>query len=69
MKWKMRLKVALHTAKALEYCNDMGLDLYHDLNTYRILFDKVKNFFFISLGLITVTVFIIIHLSSCGTGW
>ncbi|KAH0853680.1 hypothetical protein HID58_092976 [Brassica napus] len=43
MKWKMRLKVALHTAKALEYCNDMGLDLYHDLNTYRILFDKVGN--------------------------
>ncbi|KAJ4893201.1 Protein kinase protein with tetratricopeptide repeat domain [Raphanus sativus] len=43
MKWDMRLKVALHTAKALEYCNDMGLDLYHDLNTYRILFDNVGN--------------------------
>lgn len=41
MKWEMRLRVALHTATALEYCNDMGIDLYHDLNTYRILFDKV----------------------------
>ncbi|CAH8391340.1 unnamed protein product [Eruca vesicaria subsp. sativa] len=43
MKWDMRLKVAVHTAKALEYCNDMGIDLYHDLNTYRILFDKAGN--------------------------
>ncbi|EFH38574.1 hypothetical protein ARALYDRAFT_333388 [Arabidopsis lyrata subsp. lyrata] len=43
MKWEMRLRVALHTATALEYCNDMGIDLYHDLNTYRILFDKVGN--------------------------
>jgi len=44
MKWEMRLRVALHTATALEYCNDWGIDLYHDLNTYRILFDKVRNF-------------------------
>ncbi|CAH8309590.1 unnamed protein product [Eruca vesicaria subsp. sativa] len=43
MKWEMRLQVALHTARALEYCNDRGLHLYHDLNTYRILFDKVGN--------------------------
>ncbi|KAL0838085.1 hypothetical protein Bca101_089975 [Brassica carinata] len=43
MKWEMRLRVALHTATALEYCNDRGIDLYHDLNTYRILFDKVGN--------------------------
>ena len=41
MKWEMRLKVALHTARALEYCSSRGIDLYHDLNTYRILFDKV----------------------------
>ncbi|KAL0744094.1 hypothetical protein Bca4012_085607 [Brassica carinata] len=51
MKWDMRLKVALHTAKALEYCNDMGIDLYHDLNTYRILFDKVGNPRLSSFGL------------------
>ncbi|KAF8069765.1 hypothetical protein N665_1137s0033, partial [Sinapis alba] len=43
MKWEMRLKVALHIARALDYCNDRGLHLYHDLNTYRILFDKVGN--------------------------
>ncbi|CAF2126873.1 unnamed protein product [Brassica napus] len=43
MKWEMRLKVALHTARALEYCSSRGIDLYHDLNTYRILFDKVGN--------------------------
>ncbi|KAL1200573.1 Serine/threonine-protein kinase BSK6 [Cardamine amara subsp. amara] len=43
MKWEMRLKVALDTARALEYCNDKGIDLYHDLNPYRILFDKIGN--------------------------
>ncbi|KAL0854999.1 hypothetical protein Bca101_060151 [Brassica carinata] len=43
MKWEMRLQVALHTARALEYCNDKGIDLYHDLNTYRVLFDKAGN--------------------------
>ncbi|XP_010553059.1 PREDICTED: probable serine/threonine-protein kinase At5g41260 [Tarenaya hassleriana] len=43
MKWETRLRVALHTAKALEYCIDRGMDLYHDLNAYRILFDKVGN--------------------------
>ncbi|KAJ0249538.1 BSK9 [Hirschfeldia incana] len=43
MKWEMRLKVALHAARALDYCNDRGLHLYHDLNTDRILFDKVGN--------------------------
>lgn len=41
MKWEMRSKVALYTARALEYCNDKGIDLYHDLNPYRIMFDKV----------------------------
>ncbi|XP_048606149.1 serine/threonine-protein kinase BSK6-like isoform X1 [Brassica napus] len=43
MKWEMRLEVALHIARALEYCSSRGIDLYHDLNTYRILFDKVGN--------------------------
>ncbi|XP_018513502.1 serine/threonine-protein kinase BSK6 isoform X2 [Brassica rapa] len=43
MKWETRLKVALHIARALEYCSSRGIDLYHDLNTYRILFDKVGN--------------------------
>ncbi|XP_010543248.1 PREDICTED: probable serine/threonine-protein kinase At5g41260 isoform X2 [Tarenaya hassleriana] len=43
MKWETRLRVALHTAKALEFCIDKGRDLYHDLNAYRILFDKVEN--------------------------
>ncbi|CAH8309733.1 unnamed protein product [Eruca vesicaria subsp. sativa] len=43
MKWEMRLQVALHTARALDYCNDKGIDLYHDLNTYRILLDKDWN--------------------------
>lgn len=56
MKWEMRLRVALHTAIALEYCNDRGIDLYHDLNTYRILFDKVQNF----RSLITINVIIVI---------
>ncbi|KAL0716914.1 hypothetical protein Bca4012_066236 [Brassica carinata] len=45
MKWEMRLQVALHTARALEYCNDKGIDLYHDLNTYRVLFDKALDMF------------------------
>ncbi|ESQ40110.1 hypothetical protein EUTSA_v10013351mg [Eutrema salsugineum] len=43
MKWEMRLKVALQTARALEFCKDKGIDLYHDLNPYRILFDKMGN--------------------------
>ncbi|CAH8338185.1 unnamed protein product [Eruca vesicaria subsp. sativa] len=43
MKWETRLKVALHTAKALDYCNDKGINLYHDLNPSRILFDEVSN--------------------------
>ncbi|XP_019097638.1 PREDICTED: probable serine/threonine-protein kinase At5g41260 isoform X3 [Camelina sativa] len=43
MKWEMRLKVALHTARALEYCNDKGIELYHDLNPYRVMFDKRGN--------------------------
>lgn len=42
MKWAMRLRVALCLAQALEYCCDKGRALYHDLNAYRVLFDKVS---------------------------
>jgi hypothetical protein len=42
MKWAMRLRVALYLAQALEYCGSKGRALYHDLNAYRILFDKVS---------------------------
>jgi BR-signaling kinase len=38
----MRLRVALYLAQALEYCGSKGRALYHDLNAYRILFDKVN---------------------------
>ncbi|XP_022010503.1 serine/threonine-protein kinase BSK3 [Helianthus annuus] len=40
LKWAMRLRVALYLAQALEYCCNKGQSLYHDLNTYRILFDQ-----------------------------
>ncbi|XP_050214906.1 serine/threonine-protein kinase BSK6 isoform X2 [Mercurialis annua] len=43
MKWAMRLRVALHLAQALEYCSSKGRALYHDLNAYRVLFDKDGN--------------------------
>ncbi|KAJ6747013.1 SERINE/THREONINE-PROTEIN KINASE BSK5 [Salix koriyanagi] len=43
MKWAMRLRVALYLAQALEYCGSKGRALYHDLNAYRILFDKDGN--------------------------
>ncbi|PSS09842.1 Serine/threonine-protein kinase [Actinidia chinensis var. chinensis] len=43
MKWAMRLRVALYLAQALEYCSSKGRALYHDLNAYRILFDKDGN--------------------------
>nr|VDD09990.1 unnamed protein product [Brassica oleracea] len=43
MKWAMRLRVALCLAQALEYCCDKGRALYHDLNAYRVLFDKDGN--------------------------
>lgn len=50
MKWTMRLRVALCLAQALEYCSNKGRALYHDLNAYRVLFDKVnmliQSFFF-----------------------
>jgi BR-signaling kinase len=44
MKWAMRLRVALHLAQALEYCTSKGRALYHDLNTYIVLFDDVNSF-------------------------
>jgi serine/threonine protein kinase len=53
MKWAMRLRVALCLAQALEYCSNKGRALYHDLNAYRVLFDKVNiliQSFFISLS-------------------
>ncbi|KAF2291702.1 hypothetical protein GH714_035272 [Hevea brasiliensis] len=43
MKWTMRLRVALYLAQALEYCSSKGRALYHDLNAYRILFDRDGN--------------------------
>lgn len=49
MKWAMRLRVALYLAQALEYCGSKGRALYHDLNAYRILFDKVSCFCAVSV--------------------
>ncbi|CAI9780822.1 unnamed protein product [Fraxinus pennsylvanica] len=40
MKWAVRLRVALYLAQALEYYSSRGRALYHDLNAYRVLFDK-----------------------------
>ena len=37
----MRLRVALHIAKVLDYCSTKGRPLYRDLNSYRVLFDEV----------------------------
>ena len=62
MKWAMRLRVALYLAQALEYCSSKGRALYHDLNAYRILFDKVKVFLLIVcsfLSLCFVILFIV----------
>lgn len=42
--WEMRLRVAYHIAQALNHCNSENLQIYHDLNAYRVLFDEVKNF-------------------------
>ncbi|CAH1432496.1 unnamed protein product [Lactuca virosa] len=43
LKWAMRLRVALYLAQALEYCSIKGRSLYHDLNAYRVVFDKDCN--------------------------
>ncbi|GAB4828419.1 Serine/threonine-protein kinase bsk1 [Ancistrocladus abbreviatus] len=40
LEWAMRLRVALYIAEALDYCSSEGRPLYHDLNTYRVLFDE-----------------------------
>lgn len=40
LEWAMRLRVALYIAEALDYCRNENLPLYHDLNAYRVLFDK-----------------------------
>lgn len=48
----MRLRVALYIAEALEYCSSEGHPLYHDLNAYRVLFDKVFH-----LKIITKTIY------------
>eukprot|EP00850_Spirogloea_muscicola_P004378 SM000018S03743 [mRNA] locus=s18:1128770:1131524:- [translate_table: standard] len=42
MPWLARMELALKLARALEYLNSgAGLPVYHDLNSYRILFDNV----------------------------
>lgn len=38
----MRLRVALYLTQALDYCSSKGRELYHDLNSYRVLFDQVS---------------------------
>uniref|UniRef100_A0A7N0UYT0 non-specific serine/threonine protein kinase n=1 Tax=Kalanchoe fedtschenkoi TaxID=63787 RepID=A0A7N0UYT0_KALFE len=40
MKWTMRLRVAFYLAEALDYCTAQDRPLYHDLNSYRVLFDE-----------------------------
>eukprot|EP00245_Coleochaete_scutata_P014669 TRINITY_DN633_c0_g1_i1.p1 TRINITY_DN633_c0_g1~~TRINITY_DN633_c0_g1_i1.p1 ORF type:complete len:541 (+),score=103.62 TRINITY_DN633_c0_g1_i1:257-1879(+) len=42
--WSMRMRVALQIAKVLDYLGTVaGLVIYHDLNVYRIHFDKDWN--------------------------
>ncbi|KAK2665705.1 hypothetical protein Ddye_004279 [Dipteronia dyeriana] len=40
IEWAMRLRVAFYIAEALDYCHAEDHSLYHDLNTYRVLFDE-----------------------------
>jgi hypothetical protein len=47
IEWAMRLRVAHYIADALEYCSTEGRPLYHDLNAYRVLFDEVRNQYFL----------------------
>ena len=63
MKWAMRLRVALCLAQALEYCCDKGRALYHDLNAYRVLFDKVNFSFTDSLLILLSDLYFIFRLS------
>jgi hypothetical protein len=47
IEWAMRLRAAYYIAEALEYCSTEGRPLYHDLNAYRVLFDEVRNQYFL----------------------
>ncbi|KAM1236544.1 hypothetical protein ACFX2G_038402 [Malus domestica] len=40
IEWALRPRVALNIAEALYYCSSEGRPLYHDLNSYMILFDE-----------------------------
>ncbi|WVZ55334.1 hypothetical protein U9M48_006006 [Paspalum notatum var. saurae] len=40
IEWAMRLRVAYYIAEALDYISTEGRPLYHDLNSYRVLFDE-----------------------------
>ncbi|CAM8971913.1 unnamed protein product [Rhodiola kirilowii] len=51
MKWTMRLRVAFFLAEALDYCTSQDRALYHDLNSYRVLFDEDGNPRLSSFGL------------------
>ncbi|KAH7669142.1 Non-specific serine/threonine protein kinase protein [Dioscorea alata] len=52
MKWSMRLRVARYIAEALEYCCSEGQALYHDLNSYKVLFDEGGNVCLSCFGLV-----------------
>ncbi|KAM0942294.1 putative transferase, protein kinase RLK-Pelle-RLCK-XII-1 family [Dioscorea sansibarensis] len=43
LEWSRRLRVACYTAEALEYCSNAGRAVYHDLNSYKVLFDEAGN--------------------------
>ncbi|WOL05461.1 putative serine/threonine-protein kinase [Canna indica] len=38
--WAMRVRVAYYIAQALDHCNTENRKIYHDLNSYRVLFDE-----------------------------
>ncbi|URD83963.1 serine threonine-protein kinase [Musa troglodytarum] len=38
--WAMRVRVAYYIAQALDHCNTENQRIYHDLNSYRVLFDE-----------------------------
>ncbi|XP_042440606.1 serine/threonine-protein kinase BSK2-like isoform X1 [Zingiber officinale] len=38
--WAMRVRVAYFIAQALDHCNSENRRIYHDLNSYRVLFDE-----------------------------
>lgn len=43
MEWALRTRVAYNISQALEHCSNSGRPIYHDLNAYRVLFDKDAN--------------------------